>query len=209
MGAEFLEINPNNLDDRKLRRIVDCMKSGGVIIFPTDTIYGIGCQMTQARAVEKICRIKGIDPVKSSLSIICKDISQVSEFVRGLDTPVFKSLKRNLPGPYTLIFRTSNHLPKKLNNRKKTIGIRIPDHPLPLKLVELMGVPMFTSSVKDEDEVIEYTTDPQHIFEKFHNEVDLIIDAGPGKNIPSTVVDITSGEFELVREGLGNFEDLF
>lgn len=205
--AELIKLYPENIDERKIFKIIKTLKRGGVIIFPTDTIYGIGCEMTNAGAVERICRIKNIAPEKSRLSIICKDISQVSEYVRGLDTPIYKSLKRNLPGPYTIIFKTNNHLPKKLNNRKRTIGIRIPDHPIPIHLVEELGNPMFTSSVKDDDQILEYATDPEYIYEKYSDKVDLVIDAGPGKNIPSTVLDITSGSFELIRQGLGEFED--
>lgn len=208
MTAKYIRLYPENPETRKLEQIAGILKNGGVIIFPTDTIYGIGCEMTNKKAVERVCRIKGIDPAKSQLSIICKDISQVSTFVRGLETRVFKVLKKNLPGPFTFIFKCNNHLPKKLSNRKGTIGIRIPDHSIPILLVEELSGPLLTTSVKDEDEIIGYTTDPDQIFEKFSEEVDLIIDAGPGKNTPSTVVDVSSGEFRLVRQGLGNFDNL-
>ena len=209
MSAEFIKLFPKNPDQRKIDQIVNVLKKGGVIIYPTDTIYGIGCNLFNRQAIDRLCRIKEIKPKSLNLSFICYDMSHISEYVRGMDTPTFKILKRALPGPYTFILETSSKVPKILNVNKKTVGIRIPDHNIPRQIVQTLGNPIVTSSIKDEDKVIEYTTDPEHIFDEFQHLVDLVIDGGYGGNIPSTVIDCTSGKYEVIREGLGNSEEIF
>lgn len=209
MSAELIKLFPENPDQRKIDHVVEVLKNGGVIIYPTDTIYGIGCDLFNRQAVDRLCRIKEIKPKSLNLSFICYDMSHISEYVRGMDTPTFKILKRALPGPYTFILESSSKVPKILKVNKKTVGIRIPDHNIPRQIVQTLGNPIVTSSIKDDDKVIEYTTDPEHIFDEFKNLVDIVIDGGYGGNIPSTVIDCTTGEPEVIREGLGDTEDLF
>lgn len=205
MTAELLAIHPQNPELRKIRRVVDVLQKGGIIIYPTDTIYGIGCDLLNRRSVERLCQIMDVKPQKLNLSFICLNMSHVSEYVKRIETPVFKILKKELPGPFTFIFESSHRVPKILGVNKTTVGIRIPDHPLPLEIVRWLGNPLITSSIKDDDKIKEYTTDPEEIFEDFKHKVDLVIDGGAGGNIPSTVVDFTSGEPKIVRQGLGNF----
>lgn len=207
MAAELLVIHPQNPELRKINRVVELLQKGGIIIYPTDTIYGIGCDLMNRRSVERLCQIMDVKPQKLNLSFICLDMSHVSEYVKRIDTPVFKILKKELPGPFTFIFESSNRVPKILGVNKPTVGIRIPNHPLPLEIVRLLGNPLITSSIKDDDEIKEYTTDPEEIFEDFKHKVDLVIDGGAGGNVPSTVVDFTSGEPQLIRQGLGNFAE--
>jgi tRNA threonylcarbamoyl adenosine modification protein (Sua5/YciO/YrdC/YwlC family) len=207
MSAEFVKIHPQNPEPRKIKHVVEVLQNDGIIVYPTDTVYGIGCDLFSRRAIERLCRIQGIRPNKMNLSFICFDVSQVSGFVRRLETPEFKIMKRALPGPFTFIFESSAHVPRILDANKKTVGIRIPKHPIPLEIVNLLGHPLLSSSVKDDDIIREYPTDPDEIFFHFKNKADLIIDAGPGGNIASTVVDFTSGEPEVTRQGLGKFED--
>jgi tRNA threonylcarbamoyl adenosine modification protein (Sua5/YciO/YrdC/YwlC family) len=206
MPAEFLKIHPENPEKRKIDHVVECLRKGGVVIYPTDTIYGIGCDIFNKKAIERVCRIKGIKPKNLNLSFICSDLSNISEYVRRIDTPVFKLLKRTLPGPYTFILESSTKVPKILDANKKTVGIRIPDHPIPRMIVEGLGNPLVTTSIKDDDEIIEYTTDPEIIYEELKHEVDIVIDAGYGGNIPSTIVDLTGVEPVIIREGLGGAE---
>lgn len=203
MNAEFLKIHPLNPEMRKINRVVEVLRDGGIVIYPTDTIYGIGCDLMNRKAIERLCRILDIKPNKLDLSFICQDISQISEYVKRIDTTVFKVLKKSLPGPFTFIMESSSHVPKILDVNKKTVGIRIPDHTITRALVETLGNPIITSSIKDEDHIIEYTTDPEEIYEDFKNKVDLVIDGGLGGNIPSTVIDCTESELTLVRQGLG------
>jgi len=205
MKATLLKIHPVNPEERKINQVVDLLRNGGIIIYPTDTIYGIGCDLMNRRAVERLCRILDIKPHKLDLSFICHDLSHISRYVHRIDTPFFKILKKSLPGPFTYIFESSSQVPKILDVNKKTVGIRIPDHPIPRLLVERLGNPLITSSIKDDDTIKAYTTDPEEIFEDFKNRVDLVIDGGPGGNLPSTVVDFTSGEPVVTRAGLGNF----
>jgi tRNA threonylcarbamoyl adenosine modification protein (Sua5/YciO/YrdC/YwlC family) len=205
MAAELLAIHPQNPELRKINRVVEVLQKGGIIIYPTDTIYGIGCDLMNRRSVERLCQIMAVKPQKLNLSFICLDMSHVSEYVKRIDTPGFKILKKELPGPFTFIFESSNRVPKILGVNKTTVGIRIPNHPLPLEIVRLLGNPLITSSIKDDDEIKEYTTDPEEIFEDFKHKVDLVVDGGAGGNVPSTVVDFTSGQPELVRQGLGDF----
>ncbi|MBI1768831.1 MAG: threonylcarbamoyl-AMP synthase [Bacteroidetes bacterium] len=209
MPAEFLSIHSQNPELRKINRVVELLQKGGIIVYPTDTIYGIGCDLTNRRAVERLCQIMEVKPQKLNLSFICHDLSHISEYVKRIDTPVFKILKKELPGPFTFIFESSSKVPKILGVIKNTVGIRIPNHPIPLEIVRLLGNPLITSSIKDDDEIKEYTTDPEEIFEDFKHQVDLVIDGGAGGNIPSTVVDFTSGEPILTRQGLGNFSEYY
>lgn len=206
MPAEFLKIHPQNPEMRKINRVVEVLRAGGIIIYPTDTIYGIGCDLMSRKAIERLCKIMDIKPNKLDLSFICTDLSQVSEYVKQIDTPVFKVLKKSLPGPYTFILESSNRVPKILDVSKKTVGIRIPNHNIPIALVAELGNPLITSSVKDEDLIVEYTTDPEEIYEDFKNKVDMIIDGGVGGNIPSTVIDCTNNELVIVRQGLGEVD---
>ena len=203
MPAEFLKIHPQNPEMRKINRVVDELRNGGIIIYPTDTVYGIGCDLMNRKAVERLCKILDIKPNKLDLSFICNDLSHIAEFVKRIDTPVFKVLKRLLPGPYTFILESSSRVPKILDVNKKTVGIRIPDHNIPRTIVAELGNPLITSSIKDDDLIKEYTTDPEEIFEDFKNLVDVVIDGGNGGNIPSTVVDCTGDELVVVRQGLG------
>jgi tRNA threonylcarbamoyl adenosine modification protein (Sua5/YciO/YrdC/YwlC family) len=205
MTAEFLKIHPENPEARKIAKVVDCLKNGGIVIYPTDTIYGIGCDLLNRRSIERLCRILDIKPQKLDLSFICSSLSEISEYVRRMDTPVFKLLKKNLPGPYTFILESSSKVPKILDINKKTVGIRMPDHAIPLSVVQQLGNPIITSSIKNEDVIREYTTDPDEIYQEFKNQVDLVIDGGAGGNVPSTVIDCTEN-FRVVREGLGNVD---
>ncbi len=203
MAANFLSIHPDNPQPQRIAEVIECLKNGGLIVYPTDTVYGIGCDLTNKHAIEKLCRIKGIKPEKINLSFICYDLSHISEYVKHLDTHVFKALKKNLPGPFTFILEASNNVPKTLIAKKKTVGIRIPNHPITMMLVKELGRPLISSSIKDDDEILEYTTDPEIIYEKYKNLVDIVIDSGNGGNIPSTIVDCTNGELEITRQGLG------
>ncbi|WP_373492913.1 L-threonylcarbamoyladenylate synthase [Aquiflexum sp.] len=209
MSAELIKLYPENPDPRKIQKIVDVLRDGGVIIYPTDTIYGMGCDIHNQRAVERICLIKGIKPKKHNFSFICYDLSNISEYTRALSTPVFKVMKKALPGPYTFILEANNNVPKILNSNKKTIGIRVPDHSIPRLLVQELGSPILTTSIKDEDDVIEYSTDPELIYEKYMDLVDIVIDGGYGQNVASTILDCTGDEIEIIREGLGPLDDLF
>ena len=205
MPAEFLSMHPVTPEPRKLLHVAALLKSGGIIVYPTDTIYGIGCDLMNRRAVERLCHILDIKPQKLNLSFICSDLSHISKYVKRIDTPEFKILKKLLPGPFTFIFESSSQVPKILDVNKKTVGIRIPQHPIPLEIVKLLDNPLITSSIKDDDQIKEYTTDPEEMYEDFKHKVDLIIDGGPGGNIPSTIVDFTGGEPVVTRQGLGEF----
>ena len=206
MTAELLKIHPKNPEGRKIEKVVQSLKQGGLVIYPTDTIYGIGCDLYNKKAIEKLTRTIQVKPQKLNLSFICKDLSDISEYVRRMETPVFKLLKKKLPGPFTFILESSSKVPRILDANKKTVGIRIPDHAITRMIVEQLGNPLITSSIKDEDTIIEYTTDPEEIYEDFKHLVDIVIDGGPGGNIPSTVVDCTTDEFRIIRQGLGELD---
>ena len=206
MTAELLRIHPLNPEGRKIQRTIEILKRGGIIIYPTDTIYGIGCDLMNRKAIERLCHVMDIKPHKLDLSFICNDLSHISEYVKRIDTPVFKILKKALPGPYTFILESSSKVPRILNVNKKTVGIRIPDHAIPRSIVEQLGNPLITSSIKDDDVIKEYTTDPEEIYEDFKHSVDLVIDGGPGNNIPSSVIDCTGDQIVVVREGLGSVD---
>ncbi|MBC3786228.1 L-threonylcarbamoyladenylate synthase [Spirosoma utsteinense] len=202
MPAEFLKLYPQNPDPRRIEHIVQALRSGAVIIYPTDTVYGMGCDIHNARAVERVARIKGIKPTKNDFSFICYDLSHIADYAR-VSNQAFKLMKRVLPGPFTFILEASGNVPKLVNTNKKTVGIRVPDHDIPRQIVRLLGNPIITTSIRDEDEVVEYSTDPELIFEKFQHQVDIIIDGGYGGNIASTIVDATDDDFSIVRQGLG------
>lgn len=206
MTAELLKIHPINPEQRKILKVVEVLKSGGLVVYPTDTIYGIGCDLMNRKAVERLCRILDIKPHKLNLSFICNDLSHISEYVKRIDTPVFKVLKKALPGPFTFILESSSRVPKILDVNKKTVGIRIPDHLIPRNIVQELGNPLITSSIKDDDQIKEYTTEPEEIYEDFKALVDVVIDGGAGGNIPSTIVDCTGSDFQIIRRGLGDFE---
>jgi tRNA threonylcarbamoyl adenosine modification protein (Sua5/YciO/YrdC/YwlC family) len=206
--AEFIRLYEENPDPRRVRQVVEILKNGGVIIYPTDTVYGMGCDITNQKAVEKICRIKGINPKKHNFSFVCADLSNISQYTRVITKPVFKMMKKGLPGPFTFILEASSQVPKILHSNKKTVGIRVPNHGVPRAIVEELGQPILSTSIRDEDEIIEYSTDPELIFEKYQHQVDLVIDGGYGSNMPSTILDCTGDEVVVVREGLGQLEEL-
>ncbi len=199
----LLKINPDNPEGRKIQQVAETLEKGGIIIYPTDTVYGLGCDFTNNDAVTRICRIRGLEPEKAMLSFICKDISQVSEFTMPIDNSVFRLMKKNLPGPFTFVLRSNNQVPKMFKNRKRTIGVRVPDHNIPIAIVEALGRPILTTSLKSDDEVLEYFTDPQDIYEDFKNIVDIVIDGGLCGNNPSTIVDCTGDLPEIIRKGAG------
>lgn len=203
--AEFIKIYPENPNPREVMRVVQVLRKGGLIIYPTDTVYGLGCDITNTKALEKIARIKGVKLAKANWSFICADLSNLSDYVRQIDTATFKILKRALPGPYTFILPGNNNLPKDFK-KKRTVGIRIPDNAIAKALVEGLGNPIISTSIRDEDELLEYTTDPELIYEKWENLVDMVIDGGYGDNIASTVIDLSGTEPELIRQGKGNLD---
>jgi tRNA threonylcarbamoyl adenosine modification protein (Sua5/YciO/YrdC/YwlC family) len=206
--ADFIRLYEENPDPRRVRQIVDILRNGGIIIYPTDTVYGLGCDITNQKAVEKICKIKGINPKKHNFSFVCADLSNISHYTRVITKPVFKMMKKALPGPFTFIFVASSQVPKILHSNKKTVGIRVPNHGVPRAIVEELGQPILSTSIYDEDEIVEYSTDPELIFEKYQNLVDVVIDGGYGSNVPSTILDCTGEEVVVVREGLGQLEEI-
>lgn len=203
MLVRIFNENPNN---KHIRRIVDLLEEGGIIIYPTDTVYAMGCDIKAAKSIEKIARFKGLDPRNPELSLIFHDMSQLSEYTVIRDNTLFKLLKRNLPGPFTFIVKANNQIPRLFKNKKKTVGIRIPDNNIILEIVKELGRPVITTSIHDPDEIIEYTTDPELIHEKYSDIVDAVIDGGFGKNEASTVVDCTGDEILIIRQGLGVLE---
>jgi len=202
----LIKIYPENPNNKEIRKIVDILRSGGIVIYPTDTIYGIGCDINNAKAVEKVARIKDINLKKANLSFICYDLSHISDFTKPLANHVFKLMKKHLPGPYTFILPANSNVPKLFKNNKKTIGIRVPDNNIIRELVKELGNPILSTSVRDADDIIEYTTDPELIYEKFGDLVDLVIDGGFGDNEPSTIIDCTSEDLEITRQGKGEIE---
>jgi tRNA threonylcarbamoyl adenosine modification protein (Sua5/YciO/YrdC/YwlC family) len=205
--AFFVRIYEENPNSKEINKVVDVLKKGGLIIYPTDTIYGLGCDITNVKAVEKIARIKGIKADKANFSFICNDLSHLSDYVKQIDTQTYKLLKRALPGPYTFILEGSKSLPK-VFKKKKTVGIRIPDNAIARAIVEELGNPIISMSIHDEDDVLEYTTDPELIFEKWQHLVDGVIDGGFGDNHASTIIDLTEAEPTVIREGRGSLDIL-
>jgi tRNA threonylcarbamoyl adenosine modification protein (Sua5/YciO/YrdC/YwlC family) len=202
----LIRIYNDNPNHRHIRRVVDLLETGGIIIYPTDTVYAMGCDIKATKSIEKIARFKGLNPSNPDLSLIFHDMSQLSEYTIIRDNTLFKLLKRNLPGPFTFIVQANNQIPKLFKNKKKTVGIRIPENNIVLELVKELGRPIITTSIHDPDEVIEYTTDPELIFEKYCDFADAVIDGGYGNNEASTIVDCTGEEIEIVRQGLGILE---
>lgn len=205
--AEFIKIYKENPNPKEIQKIVKVLQNGGLIIYPTDTVYGLGCDFTNTKALEKIARIKGVKLEKSNFSFICNDLSHLSDYVKQIDTPTYKILKRALPGPYTFILPGSTTLPK-VFKKKKTVGIRVPDNSIARTLVETLGNPIISTSIRDDDDVIEYTTDPELIYEKWKDIVDVVIDGGYGDNEASTVIDLTDSEPFVIREGKGSLDIL-
>ncbi|GJH40944.1 threonylcarbamoyl-AMP synthase [Capnocytophaga sp. HP1101] len=201
--AEFIKIYNENPNEKDINRVVEVLRRGGLIIYPTDTVYGLGCDITNTKALEKIARIKGVKLEKANFSFVCSDLKNLSDYVKQIDTSTFKLLKRTLPGPYTFIMQGNNNLPKDFK-KKKTVGIRIPDNLIARTIVEKLGNPIVSTSIYDEDDVIEYTTDPELIFEKWQNRVDIVIDGGYGDNVASTVIDLSGDVPEVLREGKGD-----
>lgn len=199
----LIKIHPDNPADRQMKMVVECLQDGGVIIFPTDTIYALGCDIFNSKAIDRVARIKGIKPEKANFSFLCHDLSHLSDFSRPLNNDVFKLMKRTLPGPYTYILQANNNVPKILHRKKKTVGIRVPDNNIITEIIRQLGNPVMSTSIRDEDEIIEYSTDPELIHEKFENRVDIVIDGGYGDNEPSTIIDCTGNEIEVIREGKG------
>ncbi|MBC2846709.1 L-threonylcarbamoyladenylate synthase [Winogradskyella flava] len=203
--AEFIKIYPENPNPREIQRVIKILKNGGLVIYPTDTVYGLGCDITNMKALERIARIKGVKLEKSNFSFVCEDLSNLSDYVKQIDTTTFKILKRALPGAYTFILPGSKNLPNPFKKRK-TVGIRVPDNSIALALVNALGNPIVSTSIRDEDDVLEYTTDPELILEKWDNLVDAVIDGGYGGNEASTVIDLSVEPPEIVREGKGSLE---
>ena len=204
--AELIRIYEENPNPKAIAKVVQVLRKGGLIIYPTDTVYGLGCDITNTRALEKIARIKGIKLAKANWSFICADLSNLSDYVRQIDNATFKILKRALPGPYTFVLPGSSNLPKDFK-QKKTVGIRVPDNLIAKTLVQELGNPIVSTSIHDEDELLEYTTDPELIYEKWQNLVDIVIDGGYGDNVASTVIDLSGEEPEILREGKGSLDN--
>lgn len=205
--AEFIKIYPDKPSEAAIAKVVKVLKDGGLIIYPTDTVYGLGCDITNTKALERIAKIKGVKLEKANFSFVCNDLSHLSDYVKQIDTATFKILKRALPGSYTFILPGNNSLPKEFK-KKTTVGIRIPDNSIALGIVKMLGNPIVSTSIHDEDEVIEYTTDPELIFEKWQNRVDLVIDGGYGDNHASTIIDLSGYEPIVIREGKGDLDIL-
>ncbi|HZK08989.1 MAG TPA: L-threonylcarbamoyladenylate synthase [Bacteroidales bacterium] len=204
----LLKIHPETPSQRQIEMVVECLRDGGVVISPTDTIYGLTCDIFKSKAIERIARIKGLKADKANFSFLCSDLSELSDYTKPINNNLFKLMKSLLPGPYTFILNASNIVPKYIQSRKKTVGIRIPNNNIPLEIVKMLGHPIMSTSVHDDDDVLEYTTDPELIYEKYQNLVDIVIDGGFGGNHPSSVLDCTGDTIEIVREGLGSLDVL-
>ena len=201
----LIQIHPENPQPRLIKQVVECLKDGGVIIYPTDTIYGLGCDINQHKAVERICKIKNIDPQKAQLSFICRDLSHLSDYTKSIDTPLYRMLKRYLPGPYTFILPASKQVPKILQSKKSTVGIRVPDNIICQHILDELGNPILSASLPGD--MVEEYTDPEVISETFGDKVDFVIDGGIGNMIPSTVVDCTTNDWTIIRQGQGEWEE--
>lgn len=203
--ADFIKIYPENPNPRDIKKVVDIISKGGLVIYPSDTVYALGCDITNLKALERVAQLKGVKLDKANFSFVCADLSNLSDYVRQIDSATFKLLKRALPGPYTFILPGNNNLPT-VFKKKKEVGIRVPDNSIVQAIVRELGNPIISTSIHDEDEVVEYTTDPELIFEKWEHLVDVVIDGGYGDNVPSTVIDLTREEPVLIREGKGSLE---
>ena len=202
----LIKIYPENPNPKAIDQVVQVLRRGGLIIYPTDTVYGLGCDITNHKAIEAIARIRHIKPEKANFSFICHDLSNLADYTKSIDNTTFRVLKKALPGPFTFILNASGKVPKLLSSNKKTVGIRIPDNNIAREIVKQLGNPILSTSIRDEDDILEYSTDPELIHEKYQDLVDVVIDGGYGGNVASTVVDVTSGEFEMIREGKGDLE---
>lgn len=200
----LLRIHPEDPQPRLIKQVVECLLDGGVIVYPTDTIYGLGSDIFQQKGIEKICRIKKIDPQKAQLSFICRDLSHLSDYTKSIDTPLYRMLKRHLPGPFTFILPASKQVPKILQSRKSTIGLRVPDNEICRHILDALDHPLLSASLPGE--MVEEYTDPEIIYERFGDEVDFVIDGGVGGMVPSTIVDCTTDDWHVTRQGLGEFE---
>jgi tRNA threonylcarbamoyl adenosine modification protein (Sua5/YciO/YrdC/YwlC family) len=205
--AKFIKIYAENPNSKEIDKVVAVLRQGGLIIYPTDTVYGLGCDITNNKALEKIARIKNVKLAKANFSFVCNDLSHMSDYVRQINTSTYKILKRALPGAYTFILPGNNNLPKAFKN-KKTVGIRVPNNNIIREIVKQLGNPIVSTSIRDDDDVIEYTTDPELIYEKWKDKVDIVIDGGYGDNNPSTVIDLSTDEIEIIREGKGSLDIL-
>jgi len=203
----LLQIHPDNPEPRKIRMVVECLNDGGVIIYPTDTVYGLGCDIYKTASVERICQIKGIQPEKSNFSIVCYNFSHLSDFTKHIDTPIFRVMRRAMPGPFTFILPANGKVPKLFKGRKRTVGVRIPDNNICRQIVKELDHPIMSTSIHDEDKIKDYTTDPEIIYDKYKNLVDIVIDGGFGHNKPSTIVDCSDGSLTITRQGLGKLEE--
>ncbi len=199
----LLKIYPENPNPKHVRMVVECLRDGGIVIYPTDTVYGLGCDIFKSKAIERIAQIKGIKTDKANFSFICNDLSQLADYSRPIPNNIFRLMKSNLPGPFTFILNAGSNVPKLIQSKKKTVGIRIPDNNIPIEIVKELGNPIMSTSIHDDDYIIEYTTDPELIYEKYNKLVDIVIDGGYGDNEPSTVVDCTTDEPFIIREGKG------
>ncbi len=205
--AKYIKIYPDNPNPVKISEAVDILRNGGLVIYPTDTVYGLGASVKKPRAVEKLAKIKGVKPETAKFTLLFHSLSQMSDYIKQIDTPTFKILKKGTPGPYVFILPAIHRLPK-IMNKRKTIGFRIPDNPILLEILRELGEPIVNISIKDDDEIIEYTTDPELIYEKWRNRVDAVIDGGILEKNPSTVIDLTGDEPEVIREGKGSLDIL-
>lgn len=202
----LIKIYPENPNEKTIQQVVEVLRKGGIIIYPTDTVYGLGCDITNPKAIERICKIKGIKPEKANFSFICYDLSHISDYTKPINNETYRILKKALPGPFTFIFNANKNVPKLLSSNKKTVGIRVPDNNIARAIVQMLGNPIISTSIHDDDEIIEYSTDPELIHEKYQDLVDLVIDGGYGNNEPSTIVDCSEGEFEIIRQGKGKLD---
>jgi tRNA threonylcarbamoyl adenosine modification protein (Sua5/YciO/YrdC/YwlC family) len=205
ISVMLLHIHPENPQPRLIKQVAECLLDGGVIIYPTDTIYGIGCDIYQQKAIEKVCRIKQVDPQKAQLSFICRDLSHLSDFTKSIDTPLYRILKSHLPGPYTFILPASKQVPKILQSKKSTIGLRVPDNQICCDILEVLDHPILSASLPGD--MVEEYTDPEVMYERFGDQVDFVIDGGIGGMKPSTVVDCTTPEWTMIRQGLGEWAE--
>lgn len=204
----LLEIHPENPEPRKIKQVINVLRNGGVIIYPTDTVYGLGCDITNMKAYERICRIRGLKPNKANFSFICNSLSHISDYALPFNNEAFRLMKQTLPGPYTYILKASSNVPKMFKNKKKTIGVRIQNNPITKSIIDELGHPILSASLKNDDDFLEYHTDPYEIQEAFGSLVDMVIDGGYGSNDPSTVIDVSGNDFVVLREGAGDISFL-
>ena len=204
----LLKIHPDNPQKKLITEVTECLLDGGIIIYPTDTVYGIGCDIFKHKAVEQIARLRDVNIKKHNFSFICSGLSHLSDFTKPIDRSTYRLMKKAFPGPFTFILEANNTIPKLFKNNKKTVGIRVPGNHIPRKIVQKLGNPILTTSIHDDDSIVEYSTDPELIYEKYHNQVDIVIDGGYGSLVPSTIVDCSHGDTEIIRKGLGDLSNL-